>query len=189
LALEVTDDTEASLVTLDIANCAPQLVSTFVAGDQWKAYPDRAAAKWYLDPTTPDTVHSPSGDVAAPCAAVATLAVTDKTTAAVLCTDASVFTTGNAGATWSAAAAVPGAAALTASTGGYQVAVMNPAGCAGVSLIAVSTAGALDSTPGACLSATVNPGEVALSAAEDGTLWLWAGDAFARSTDGGVTWG
>ena len=188
LAINVIDDTETSLVTLDIADCAPQLVSTFVAGNQWRAYPERAAATWYADPVSPAIVHSPSGDAAAPCAAVATLAATDDSSAAVLCTDASVFTTTDAGATWSAPVPVAGAAALAATTSGYEVAVANPAGCVGVSLVTVSADGELDATARACLTATVNPGETAVSVAEDGTLWLWAGDAFARSTDSGASW-
>jgi hypothetical protein len=188
LAMNVVDNTEVSLVTLDVADCAPQLVSTFVAGNQWKAYPERAAAEWYLDPATPATVHSPSGDAAAPCTTVATLAATDDSSAAVLCADASVFTTQDAGATWSAPTSVPGAAALAATTDGYEVAVANPVGCVGVSLVKVSADGVLDATARACLAATVNPGETAVSAVEDGTLWLWAGDAFARSTDGGASW-
>ena len=188
LAINVIDGTEASLVTLDITDCAPQLVSTFVAGDQWRAYPERAAAEWYVDPATPATVHSPSGDAAAPCATVATFAATDDSSAAVLCTDASVFTTTDAGATWSAPVSIPGAAALAATTGGYSVAVVNPAGCVGVSLVTVSADGALDAAARACLAATVNPGETAISVARGGTLWLWAGDAFARSTDGGQSW-
>ena len=188
LSINVIDDKEASLVTLDIADCAPQIVSTFVAGDQWRAYPERAAVEWYVDPATPETVHSPSGDAAAPCEAVATLAATDASSAAVLCTDASIFTTTDAGKTWSAPASVPGAAALAATTGGYEVAVVNPAGCVGVSLVTVSTDGGLDTAARACLAATVNRGESAISVAEDGTLWLWAGDALARSTDGGQSW-
>ena len=188
LAINVIDDTETSLVTLDLAECAPQLVSTFVTGDQWRAYAERVAVEWYVDPATPATVHSPTGDAAAPCASVATWAATDDTSAAVLCTDASVFTTTDAGVTWSAPASVPGAAALAATSGGYEVAVANPAGCVGVSLVTVSGDGSLDATARGCLAATVNPGEAAISVAGGGTLWLWAGDAFARSTDGGQSW-
>ena len=188
LAINVIDDTETSLVTLDLADCAPQLVSTFVAGNQWRAYPERVAVEWYVDPASPATVHSPSGDAAAPCEAVTTIAATDDSSAAVLCTDASVFTTTDAGATWSAPVPVAGAAALAATTSGYEVAVANPAGCVGVSLVTVSADGELDATARACLTATVNPGETAVSVAEDGTLWLWAGDAFARSTDSGASW-
>ena len=188
LAINVIDDTETSLVTLDVADCAPQLVSTFVTGNQWKAYPERAAAEWYVDPATPATVHSPSGDAVAPCTGVATLAATDDSSAAVLCADATVFTTQDAGATWSAPTSVPGAAALAVTTDGYEVAVANPVDCVGVSLFKVSVDGVLDATARACLAATVSPGETAVSAAEDGTLWLWAGDAFARSTDGGTSW-
>ena len=188
LTMSVVDDTEVSLVTLDVADCAPQLVSTFVAGNQWKAYPERAAAEWYVDPATPNTVHSPSGGAAAPCAAVASLAATDKSSAAVLCTEATVFTTQDAGETWSAPTSVPGAAALAATTGGYQVAVSNPAGCVGVSLRKISSDVVIDETNGACLTGTVNTGETAISVAEDGTIWLWAGEAFGRSTDGGASW-
>ena len=188
LAINVIDDTETSLVTLDLADCAPQLVSTFVAGNQWRAYPERVSVEWYVDPASPATVHSPSGDAAAPCEAVTTIAATDDSSAAVLCTDASVFTTQDAGATWSAPTSVPGAAALAATAGGFEIAVANPAGCIGVSLVAVSADGVLDATDRACLAATINPGETAVSVAEDGTLWIWAGDAFARSTDGGASW-
>ena len=188
LTMSVVDDTEVSLVTLDVADCAPQLVYTVVAGNQWKAYPERAAAEWYVDPATPNTVHSPSGGAAAPCAAVASLAATDKSSAAVLCTEATVFTTQDAGETWSAPTSVPGAAALAATTGGYQVAVSNPAGCVGVSLRKISSDVVIDETNGACLTGTVNTGETAISVAEDGTIWLWAGEAFGRSTDGGASW-
>ena len=188
LSINVVDETETSLVTLDFANCAPQLVSTFVSGDQWRAYPERAAAQWYLDPATPASVHSPNGDVTAPCAVVTTLAASGDSNVAVLCADASVFTTSDAGETWSTPASVPGAAAITATASGYEVAVANPAGCVGVSLVRMSGDGVLDATAGACLAATVGPGDTAVSAAEDGTLWLWAGDAFARSTDDGASW-
>ena len=188
LAINVIDETETSLVTLDLANCAPQLVSTFVAGDQWRAYPERAAAEWYVDPATPASVHSPSGDVTAPCAAVTTLAEASDSNVAVVCADASVFTTMDAGKTWSTPASVPGAAAITATASGYEVAVANPVGCVGASLVRVSEDGVLDAAAGACLAATVGPGDTAVSAAEDGTLWMWAGDAFARSTDDGASW-
>ncbi|MBG6060165.1 hypothetical protein RCH16_003640 [Cryobacterium sp. MP_M5] len=188
LAINVADKNETSLVTLDVADCAPQLVSTFVAGDAWKAYPDRVAATWFVDPAMTAVVHSPAGDQPAPCTAVAALAATDDTSAAVLCTDGSLITTGDSGATWSAPAAVVGAANLTATSLGYDVAVVNPSGCAGVSVVKLSTVGTLDATPRACLPATVNPGETAISASADGTLWLWAGDAFGQSTDGGASW-
>ena len=188
LAINVIDDTETSLVTLDLADCSPQLVSTFVAGDQWRAYPGRVAAQWYVDPATPAIVHSPIGDVASPCANVAALAAADDSRAAILCADASVLTTQDAGATWSGPASIPGAAALAATAGGYEVAVANPGGCIGVSLVSVSVDGTLDATARACVTATVNPGETAIAAGEDGILWLWAGDAFARSTDGGASW-
>lgn len=189
LAINVANADTMSLVTLDDTDCAPQLVTTFVAGDAWKAYPDRVAAEWYINPATPGTVHTPGGDVAAPCAAVSAIAATDNAAAAVLCLDASVVTTLDSGTTWSEPAVVPGAAALAATTEGYAVAVANPAGCTGVSLVSVSQEGTLVPTADtACLPATVNPGETAISVAADSTVWLWAGDAFGRSTDGGLSW-
>ncbi|POH60827.1 hypothetical protein C3B61_19210 [Cryobacterium zongtaii] len=189
MAIYVADAAEMSMVTLDAVDCAPQLVTTFVAGDAWKAYPDRVTAEWYVDPATSNTVHTPVGDVVAPCVSVATLAAADNSSAAVLCIDASVVTTQDAGATWSAPAAVPGAAAIAATNEGFQVAVANPAGCVGISLVGVSQDGAVDATPRPCVDAIVGTGETALSASDDGMLWLWAGDRFARSADGGATWG
>jgi hypothetical protein len=188
LAINVTDTDTTSLVTLDDTNCAPQLVTTFVAGDAWKAYPARVASEWYVNPATPSTVHTPGGDVAAPCAAVSALAAKGAA-AAVLCLDASVITTLDAGATWSVPAVVPGAAALAATTEGYAVAVVNSSGCVGASLLSVSAEGGLGAgTDAACLPATVNAGEAAISVAPDGTVWLWAGDALVRSADGGLSW-
>ncbi|TFC61645.1 hypothetical protein [Cryobacterium sp. TMB1-7] len=189
LAINVADDSEVSLVTLDAADCGPQLVTTFVAGNAWKSYPDRVAAEWYVNPATSNTAHTPAGDVAAPCVSVAAIAVADSSTAAVLCIDASVFTTQDSGATWSAPSNVPGAAAIAGTNEGFQVAVANPAGCVGISLVSVSRDGALDDTSRPCVDAIVGPGETGLSVGEDGTLWLWAGDRFARSADGGATWG
>ena len=189
LAINVVDAAAMSLVTLDNATCAPQVVSTFVAGAAWKAYPERAAAEWYIDPATPAIVHTPGGNVPAPCAAVATLAPTDDANVAVLCVDASIFTTQNAGSSWSAPVSVPGAAALAATAEGYQAAVANSVGCVGVSLLSVSLEATLDAAAGTCVAATVGAGETALSTSPEGMLWLWAGDAFARSADGGVTWG
>ncbi|TFC91997.1 hypothetical protein [Cryobacterium sp. TMT4-31] len=189
LSIDVVDDAEASLITLDDIACAPQVVTTFVAGDAWRLYPERVAAEWYIDPSTSGTVHTPTGDVAAPCAAVATLAALDNARAAVLCLDASVVTTQDGGFSWSAPSSIPGAAAITATAGGYAVAVVNPTGCVGAVLVNISENAEFDSTAsGTCFSSAVNAGETALSAADDGTIWLWVGDSFARSLDGGASW-
>ena len=189
LSIDVLDDAEASLITLDDVACAPQVVTTFVAGDAWKAYPERVAAEWYVDPSTSGTVHTPAGDVAAPCASVATLAALDNARAAVLCIDASVVTTQDAGFSWSVPSSIPGAAAITATAGGYAVAVANPTGCSGAALVSISENAAFDSAAiGTCFSSAVNEGETALSAADDGSIWLWVGDSYARTLDGGASW-
>jgi hypothetical protein len=67
--------------------------------------------------------------------------------------------------------------------------VRNPAGCAGVALADISERGKPAAVVKACLPTTVKPGRTALAAADDGTIWIWAGDALTRSADGGATWG
>ena len=84
---------------------------------------------------------------------------------------------------------VPGASAITADGASYRVAVLNQNGCTGAQIIElpVTDAGFAPGAPGACLVATAAAGDVALASGENVT-WLWAGDALARSENGGATW-
>ncbi|RLP73442.1 hypothetical protein D9V29_01785 [Mycetocola manganoxydans] len=176
--------TEANVVTLN-GDCDPQLVGTFVAGEAWEDYSGNLGSYWYVDPTDAGNVQSPSGPQAAPCASVIALATRTESTA-VLCGDQTVFELTSGSAEWSGPLAVPGAVALAGSGDGYIVAVSGQAECEGTSVVVITGGG--PSPASGCLSGAVLPGETAVGAASDGTLWLWAGENFVRSTDGGATW-
>jgi hypothetical protein len=110
---------------------------------------------------------------------VVDLAVTDSG-AAVLCSDGRVRTS-RSGTTWSTAATVPGALALTMSTQGtsYYVAVPGVGGCEGVAVVQVSA----PSTAQGCAQAdasSLEPGTVALAVTSD-SGWLRVGAATYRS--------
>lgn len=188
LSINAISETQASMVTLAAEGCAPQLVGTFVAGADWAAFPDRLGGNWYVDPTDRTAVHSPAGSFKAPCASVIALAPRSDADAGVLCADGTIARTSDGAAGWGKSISLPGAVNLTVSGDGYLVAAAGQKGCAGVQLL--STPEALDGvlTPEGCREVTFKPGAVALSSA-DGVVWLWAGSTFARSSDGGETWG
>lgn len=172
-------------VTLD-ATCAPSGMWSFSEGAAWEQTADLVAGSWYFNPGAPTTVHAPAGDVPLPCTALALSAY--ETTAIALCDDATVVTTADNAATWSAPVPAPGALTVHAAADGFRVMIDGAAAqCAGVQVAALAD-GAVAS-PGACLPAEFAPGDVALAAGGDGTVVAWAGDVVGRSADGGANWG
>ncbi len=182
-------DAFVSLIGLSVEGCAPAYERSFSGGAAWEAAPDELAASWFVDPANRAGLHAPSGDRAAPCGAVVQLAVIDENSAAVLCEDGAIHATVDGGVGWLPPASVPGVSAITADAASYRVAVLNQNGCTGAQIIElpVTEAGFAPGAPGACLVATAAAGDVALAAGENVT-WLWAGDALARSENGGATW-
>lgn len=187
LRITVASSTEAAAITLDKTNCAPQYIRTYVSGDNWATYSDQLGGSWYLEPATPTAVHAPNGDVTAPCGAMVGLAAKDASNAAVLCADHTVYRTTNAGTSWGKPLAVTGAVALTATTNGYATAATDISGCAGVTVSNFDGATGGATSTGCFATATPQPGTVAM-ASGGSTMWLWAGDALVRSSDGGSTW-
>ncbi|TFD40329.1 hypothetical protein E3T37_06135 [Cryobacterium sp. TMT2-10] len=187
LSIYVSSKSEASLVTLTAGDCTPQRVTTFVAGAQWQEYPDRVGSNWYVDPTDRATVHSPAGSFTAPCSAVIALAPRTDSTAALLCSDGTLFRTGDGAATYGPGVALSGAANLTVSDDGYIIVATDQAGCAGAQLLATSEEPDGELSPTGCREAEVTPGDLALASA-GGIVWLWAGDVVSSSSDGGTTW-
>ncbi|TFC12019.1 hypothetical protein E3O19_13785 [Cryobacterium algoritolerans] len=187
-SLMVTSESVVEMVGLAKSDCAPQFVKTFVSGDNYSSYSDKLAGTWFVDPADRATIHSPSGSAKAPCDAVVTLAVRDDKSAAALCADGRLFSTVDAAA-WSPASALPGVVSITDTDTGYLAAAVGRSECAGVQLITLAPA--RESTEAGCFKAAVQPsgltGNIAVSGAV-GTVWLWAGDAFVRSSDGGATW-
>ncbi len=180
---------QALMVGLSQTGCTPELVRTFVAGDNYAVYPNDLPGAWFVDPANRASVHSPAGSFAAPCAAIIAVAPQDAKVAAVLCADDQVFVTTDAAAHWSQPVTVAGAVNLTVSASGYLAAAIGQKGCAGVQIVALSAALAMGH--GGCYPTTVSPlslsDGVAISDAGN-TLWLWAGNAIVRSSDGGTTW-
>jgi hypothetical protein len=188
--IELSSPDVASVVTLAAEDCTPRVVRTFVGGEDYAEYPAAVAATWFVQPQSRAVIHSPTGDVAAPCALVTELAVTDDDNAAVLCADGTVHLTFDGGATWPAAMPAPGAMSIAAGSQGYLTAEIGVDGCAGVQVSAIDAAGTARVGRG-CLATAAAPetlvGNVAVSQGED-VVWLWAGDVLARSTDGGASW-
>lgn len=168
------------------ATCAPAFAQTFSGGAEFGDYPDRLAAAWYVARTDTGTVHSPSGDHAAPCPVI-DLAVVSDTRAGVLCGDGTLHRTVDGATSWDAGVVVEGALAVAADAGAYLVASGGVVGCDGVAVASVGDT-ATAPAPVGCAPVTVdNPGTVAASASA-GSLWIWAGDAVVVSADGGSTW-
>jgi hypothetical protein len=192
LSLRVLSDTLIEIVGLDADDCSPQLVRSFVAGDNYSRYPDLLADQWYVDPTDRATVHTPDGDVSAPCDSIVDLAprADDDAAAAIVCADTTVFTTTDSGTTWSTPLSQPGIVGVAATTMGYVIATVGLPECAGVQLAGLSES-LMTATPTGCLPADEPAedlqGNVAMSEGA-GALWIWAGDSVMRSTDQGTSW-
>lgn len=187
--LTATSESVVASVGLARADCAPQFVQTYIGGGNYASYPDKLAATWYVDPADGANVHSPTGTKTAPCDAVVTLAVRDDEHAAALCADGRLFSTSDAAATWSAPVTLPGVTSLTDTTTGYLAAAIGRTECAGVQVLALETS--LESIVSGCYEtpapARSLSGAVAISQDSE-NLWLWAGSALGRSSDGGFTW-
>ncbi|MFD4422559.1 hypothetical protein ACFWN7_13805 [Agromyces sp. NPDC058484] len=188
---QITADSDGFVALIGLASedCAPSYERSFTDGADWQTAPDELSASWFVDPANRAAVHAPSGDRPAPCGAVVQLTVIDENSAALLCDDATVHATVDAGGTWLPPVAVPGAAAISAGADGYRVAVINQNGCVGAQVagVTITDARLQADAAGVCLDATIAPGEAALAVGDDAT-WLWAGNALARSEDGGATW-
>ncbi|MDY7526486.1 MULTISPECIES: hypothetical protein [unclassified Cryobacterium] len=187
-SLSATSATTVTLIGLTAAGCAPEVVKTFVSGDNYKAYPEQVGTSWYVNPANRAVVHAPAGQHPAPCDAVVSLAPRSDTAAAALCGDGRLFTTTDAAVTWSTPATLPGAIALAPATSGYLVVSAGRPECAGAQLLTVTDA--LVPTVAGCYAvstpSTAMAGTVAVSEAA-GTIWLWAGEQVVRSTDSGAT--
>ncbi|MCU1639280.1 MAG: hypothetical protein JWL94_1927 [Microbacteriaceae bacterium] len=188
LRIMVDGPQTASMVGLSGTDCTPQLIKTFVAGRNYVSYPEQLAGAWFVDPANRAEIHSPDGKSRAPCDAIIALAPSDAENAAILCSDNEIFMTTDAAATWSEPTVVPGALNLTSTGAGYVTVVVGSARCAGLQLLALSEE---EVTATGCYPMTLQAnslaGNVALAVSHN-TVWLWAGEALGRSTDGGATW-
>ena len=174
---------EVSVIAADPASCAPSMHRSFVQGDDW-AVADDLGSRWFLGG---GGVVAPGGSASTPCETPVQVASRSEAEAAVLCEDATLTTTSDAGASWADPASVPSAASVTSGADGYFVAVTDHDGCDGAQVVSLST-DLQSSTPGECILSNAGPGATVVSAAANGLLWLWSGDVVARSSNGGATW-
>ena len=166
--------------------CAPSGMWSFSEGVDWAETADFVGSSWRFDATQPDRIFTSAGtESTLPCPALA-VSFWD-TTAIALCGDATVVTTTDGAASWSAPTPAPGALTVAASPDGFTVLLTGGEDCAGVQVAPLAD-GALGAG-GACLDAQFAPGEVAMSGDGDGAVTVWAGETYARSQDGGATWG
>ena len=175
----------ATMVALSGTDCAPEFVQTYVGGDNWAVYPDRLAGSWFVNPANRASVHSPQGDRAAPCPSVVDLASRGDTSAAVLCSDHTVFRTTDAGSTWGPSVAVPGSVALASSSNGYAIAVTADPGCGSVAIASIDSSKSAATFNGCASIPEPEAGTIAI-AEGSGALWLWAGQTLVRSTNAGA---
>ena len=181
-------DGYVNVVAQNASNCAEVVVAqSYGYGDFWEAVAGGADLTWHLDPSNAAAAFVPQvGAVALPCEA-ARIASLSATAASVLCSDTRIATTSDSGANWTLSEAFPGAEALSATGDTYLVAQTGVADCAGTLVSRVNPGHAVESS--ACVGSAASVGATALAGTGSGVVWLWAGDAVLRSTDGGVNWG
>lgn len=167
-------------------DCASVVVlQSYSFGSTWEYVPDGGTVTWHISPTDPSVINVPGvGAVQAPCEA-ARLSTSSATSAAILCADTRMATTGDSGANWSVSEPFLGAEAIAASGEAFLLAQTGTADCDGTLVSQVSTNHSVLTS--ACVPVAA-PGQTAIAAATDGTAWLWAGETVAKSSDSGVTW-
>lgn len=188
-SITVEDDGIASMIGLSGEDCSPEFVKTFVAGDNYRAYPDQLEDNWYIDPADRTLIQTPDGEVDSPCNEVVALAVADSSSVAALCADQTVFTTNNVAATWSSAVTISGAVNVSVIETGFQFVILGKAECAGVQLATLSGDGVLSFT--GCLVVDNRLSELSNNIGiygVDGASWVWVGDIVKKTLDGGATW-
>lgn len=169
--------------------CVPQELTTIARADKWKPS-DPPIGSWYVAPGARNSVASPTGIIATPCAAVIDVRTTVDQNVGVLCDDERLYRSKDAGATWDPGLWVPGARALGSNKQGYTIAALGTPMCAGVVLEVFSPHMApRDRTVVGCHATTADPATpVSVSVAPD-AVWLWVGDQVVALKRAGDTWG
>lgn len=182
LQLDASDPEIVRMTSLN-GECVAGVSRSFLNGTSWE--PDPGVSGWFTDAANPWVVHTPSGVIDLPCEAVGLSAQAGR--GVVLCSDSTVLTSEDNGASWTAPIAVPNAAAVGVTAEGYAVASIAEADCPGVRTRLLS-GGALGG-PGACVGVgDAGGGQAAVAGGASG-WYLWAGSSFLRSLDQGLNWG
>ncbi|MGU3357883.1 MULTISPECIES: hypothetical protein [Microbacterium] len=169
-ALSGLSGTEAELIA-DAADCSPQLLRTYTQGRFWDPYPDLLARATYPSGSAPTVLASPSGEVALPCAAPASVRVGAQQTALVC--DGVAHTRVGSGAF----APLPLADVVALDVLGRATALVSAGtdACAGTLALTWVDAAGTASTP-ECIPDS-DPAAPAAIAAFDDEVIVWSGDA------------
>lgn len=164
--------------------CEPGVYRSFVQGAGW-IEAEELDGRWRIDE---GVVVAPGPFETAPCATPLQVVGTSPAQASVLCADAVVHFTSDAGATWVASQPISGIAAIAARGDGLLAVLDRQGECAGLQVVALDAA-LVAGTPGACVTTQPTDGHIALAVSNDGAMvWLWSGGVVARSVDGGQSW-
>ena len=164
------------------SDCEVVHARSFIGGVDWAS--NDAVGAWYVDQTDAAAIMTPSGPQTLPCEAVG-LASADAR-AIVLCKDSTLTVSTDLGATWVQPVAVPHGAAVGTTPAGFIVASVAEPECAGVRTRTFD--GAALGEPGVCVERDdAGDGKIAVTGSASAS-YLWAGDAFLRSSDQGQTW-
>ncbi|MBT9257612.1 hypothetical protein KMZ32_18410 [Phycicoccus sp. MAQZ13P-2] len=160
--------------------CAFRLWDTADSAASWSE-PRSATTAWGRDPQDPTLVHVPGGDTGAPCrrsAEVLDLAGLGNGVASVACSDGTLRSTDDGGASWRTAGTVDGLAALALTGPGVGALAALDDGCEGVRVLTLVDGEVGD---GQCVGdERPRPGRVSLSLDGSGA-WLVAGDSVLRA--------
>lgn len=180
--IDMADASALQLSALD-ESCDPLTLSSFVGGVDWA--PEVGGAAPMSLPEAPSTVVDTStGQVDLPCTAVSLAASGARGIA--LCDDASVSMTQDSGASWSAVTPVPATVAVGVTPNEFFAASAGEDACDGIRTRTISESSVGD--PGGCLTdAKAADGAIAVAGGTS-ALFVWAGDRFAVSADGGTSW-
>lgn len=173
-----------SVIARDSEGCEPGVYRSFVQGAGWIEAAE-LDGRWRI---ADGVVVAPGPFETTPCATPVQVVGTSPAQASVLCADATVHTTNDAGATWAASQPISGVAAIAARTDGLLAVIERQGDCAGLQVTALDAA-LVAGAPGACVTTEPTDGHTALSVSNDGAMvWLWSGGVVARSADGGQSW-
>lgn len=177
-----TTGNAAIRVALFDRNCEPKFAESTLEGSTWKRTTDKGRL-WYLDSEDSKIVNTPDGRSKLPCTGVALSSSAHG--AIVLCSDSHITVSANDRAAWSDPHLVEHVTAVGTTNDGFVVAIAEDESCSGVriQLLVDEKLG----KPSKCLDAEVDEGTVAV-AGDAQAIYIWAGDTFARSNDGGLSW-
>lgn len=167
-------------IGLDADCVSNAAVHSYTAGDAWASSPEPLSQTWYL--AADGDLRSPGGVAVAAICDIVRLAPSDRSRAAIVCSDGTIQLTEDSGSTWITSVPVSGIDAITALSDGtgYYTAILGAAECTDGTLIEKRD-GSLALAGQTCVpTGAVPAGSTALSQSADGTLWLWSGDSVVR---------